>query len=198
MPVGCLLRLTPGAALLLVIITLGGCFLLFQSTNINIGGISAADYQEIHFTDRYHHAQYNDIDWDISYETGKASVFLGTIRHISPIRMHRFALLTHDILVTSGDFADPDLVRTSVINHKFFWRSRSDAQPQGTINLLHTVAIDSAVYDTLWSLKNGQTVQVTGYEILRISLLDENGAMRSYWEDHGCNTLLISEITVLD
>jgi hypothetical protein len=77
--------------------------------------------------------------WKISYEFAGATQFSGLVRHVSPIRMGQFPMLTHDILVTSGDFADSSLVRTNVSNHHFTWFCDCGTQPRGTINLLHTV-----------------------------------------------------------
>jgi hypothetical protein len=64
------------------------------------------------------------------------SEFSGIVRHVSPFRMGRLRILTHDILVTSGDYADPDVVSTSVFSHLFTWRSSSTAHPSGRINYL--------------------------------------------------------------
>jgi hypothetical protein len=50
--------------------------------------------------------------------------------------MGRLRILTHDILVTSGDYAEPDVVSTSVFCHLFTWRSSSTVHPSGRINYL--------------------------------------------------------------
>ena len=60
-----------------------------------------------------------DRTWTIHYEKKSSSQFKGIVRHTSTIRLSEIPLLTHDILVTSGDFADSDLVTTSVANHHF-------------------------------------------------------------------------------
>jgi hypothetical protein len=52
--------------------------------------------------------------WKIRYESKNTTIFEGLVRHTSPINERAFPLLSHDILVTSGDFSDPSIVRTSV------------------------------------------------------------------------------------
>ena len=110
--------------------------------------------------------------WNIQYEKKTNSLFTGSVRHISPIRMSEFSLLTHDILVTTGDYANPDLVRTNVINHHFSWLSLNGENPAGSIHLLQTVPKNETIYQQLLAIRDGDNVSITGWEILRIDFLD--------------------------
>lgn len=134
--------------------------------------------------------------WSIRYEKKTASTFKGTIRHNSVIHLKEIPLLTHDVLVTSGEFADPELVTTSVIDHKFSWFSKTKAYPQGSINLLHVVPKNNEIARQIAGLKNGDQVIISGWEILRIDALDTDGKLILYWQDAGCNTLLVDSVVV--
>lgn len=136
--------------------------------------------------------------YDISYETSSKRDFSGLVRHTSAIHESVFAILTFDILVTSADFADPDHVQTSVSNHHFTWMSTTDVYPQGTINLLHTVPINEEVNQALNSIKNGDTVIITGYDIYQIQGFDQQGEYIGFWQDTGCNTTLVTKVEIVD
>jgi hypothetical protein len=136
--------------------------------------------------------------WKISYEGNPESTFTGMVRHISPDEEPVVPMLTYDILVTNGDFADPKLVRTTVVNHMFAWQGLSDFQPRGEINLLHTVAKNNEVFDELRDIQNGDFVQIRGIEIYKIDAYDPNGTSLGYWIDQGCNTILVTEVEMQD
>ncbi|PIX38416.1 MAG: hypothetical protein COZ57_30640 [Armatimonadetes bacterium CG_4_8_14_3_um_filter_66_20] len=52
--------------------------------------------------------------WSVTDEQGRLAVFAGRIRYASPIRERNLDILSHDILVTAGDYADPKIVSTNV------------------------------------------------------------------------------------
>ena len=136
--------------------------------------------------------------FDISYETSSKRDFSGLVRHSSAIHERTFAILTFDILVTSGDFANPDLVQTSVSNHHFSWRSSTNSDPSGAINLLHTVPINEEVNQALRSIREGDTVVITGYDIYQIQGYDPEGDYIGFWQDTGCNTTLVTKVEITD
>jgi hypothetical protein len=135
--------------------------------------------------------------YDISYETSSKRDFAGLVRHTSTIHESSFAILTFDILVTSGDFSNPDLVQTGVSNHHFTWMSSTNSNPAGTINLLHTVPINEEVNQALRSIQNGDTVIITGYDIYQIQGYDPDGDYIGYWQDTGCNTTLVINVEIV-
>lgn len=106
-------------------------------------------------------------------------------------------MLTHDILVTFGDYADPALVRTSVSNHRFIWSSTTDKRPQGRINLIHAMPINEDILISLFNIKYGDVVTIKGYEIDDISYY-KSEHFEGKWKDAGCNTLLVSEVIILN
>ena len=112
------------------------------------------------------------------------------------MRLRQIPILTHDVMVTSGEYADPDVVTTSVTNHRFTWRSSSTAEPRGAINLLHTVPANEEVYGQLRQIQSWDEVVITGREILRIDALDADGGYLGDWRDAGCNALLVQSVTM--
>lgn len=132
--------------------------------------------------------------WELDYEKDPGQSFSGTVRHNSPILSGKFAILSHDVLITRGDFQDPDLVSTRVSNHHFSWKSRTGSQPNGSINLLHTLPMNQDVYQQLQQIKNGDKVTVKGYEIYRIDGWDSAGRYIGFWKDSGCNTILVTNV----
>jgi hypothetical protein len=159
------------------------------------GGASLAEYQvNDNLTEISDGSQHR---WKIVYEKLTTSTFTGVIRHTSADRVPDFPLLSHDILVADGDYADPSRVKTSVSDHHFVWVSLSGGQPSGEIHLLHTVPRTDEIYAQLAALHNGQTVTVAGWEILRIDSYHPDGSLSQWWQDAGCNTLLVESVTVI-
>ncbi|KAF0112453.1 MAG: Uncharacterized protein FD147_49 [Chloroflexi bacterium] len=154
-------------------------------------------FDEMIVTNGFHDIQLeNGQSWRLSYEQSHDTNFSGIVRHTSPIELSTFSILTRDILVTSGDFADPNLVTTSVSNHRFLWKSLSSANPEGSINLLHTVPMNEEINQKLKDIHNGDTITIKGWDIYRIEGWDSNGNYIGYWQDSGCNTTLVTEVII--
>jgi hypothetical protein len=134
--------------------------------------------------------------FELSYEQNHDRYFDGIVRHTSMNHEANFPIVSFDILVTSGDFADEDLVWTIVEDHHFTWRSLNGKSPQGTINLLHTVPMDQATEELLMSIEVGDHVIIKGWDILSIDGFSDEGDYIGTWMDAGCNTTLITEIYI--
>ncbi len=170
------------------------CSCAANDRNFNFWGLDVPKFDEWTISDHNQRIENTrGARWQITYESTKSSTFTGKIRHISVNYEPSFPFLTHDILVTSGDFADPARVDTSVRNHHFYWGARE--KPVGTINLLHVVVLDSTLYDQLMQLHADDQVSIRGREILTIELYKKD-RLTTIWRDSGCNTLLIQSITV--
>ncbi len=196
-PAGCLLR-TPTLAVLVFLVAgvLGGTY-LYYAVNIDLFGIGRPDFNALHFNNNYTQVQSDDGSrWVIVYEKPAMSLFSGLVRHVSPVRLGMDPFLTHDILVTSGDFANPEIVSTSVFNHHFTWYSQNKSTPGGTINLIHAVPLNEAIYNQLLQIRNGQQAAFSGYEILRIDAYQKSGEYIGKWEDSGCNSMLVTSVQV--
>jgi hypothetical protein len=196
-PLGCLLQASATTVFtaLLAIILVGG--ILYYTTNTDFLGLAGPDFDSLTIADSREQITADDLTWKITYEKREDRQFAGLVRHVSPIRDNRVRILTHDILVTSGEFADPALVSTSVVNHHFRWRSSSTAHPEGAINLLHTVPANEDIYDQLLQVRSQDEVIITGREILTIRVYDQDGNYLGDWHDTGCNTLLVNSVTIL-
>lgn len=183
------------AVLILVgLVALAG--VLYFRANTDFLGLAGPDFDTLTVSDTGEEVQSGDLYWQITYESPLKSKFTGLVRHVSSIRAPDLRILTHDILVTSGEYADPDLVKTSVRNHHFYWTCHTKEHPQGRINLLHTVPVNAEVYEQLLSIRNGDEVIITGREILQIKVF-RDGAYRGEWHDTGCNTLLVDSVTIV-
>lgn len=182
--------------LLLVAAAFLGVFTFLQG-NTRFLGLSGVDFDQLQVSNAYQDVSLEEDYWKVRYESGRQSEYVGTVRYVGPIRSGDYKLLTHDVLVTSGEFADPDLVRTNVFNHKFHWQADGPDQPQGNINLLHTVPNSEAVHQQLRQVQKWDRVRITGWEIATIQTFNEKGEEKGYWADAGCNTLLVDSVTVL-
>lgn len=198
LPIGCALQ----APVIPVLIILGtlifGSFLAYKTWNFDPIHLWTRSYPDYALTEDL--ADMRDSHgntWSISYEGNSSSTFAGIVRHISPDEESLVPMLTYDILVASGDYAKPDRVRTTVVNHMFVWRVNGDSDPSGRINLLHTVARDQEIFQELRDIQNGDSVRISGVEIYKIDAFDPAGKYLGYWMDQGCNTLLVTEVEVL-
>lgn len=159
-------------------------------------GLRGPDFDSLTFSDSYQQIESDDFYWKIIFEKTEDSSFQGMVRHNSPIRINRFRILTHDTLVTSGEFSDPGIVETSVNNHRFRWYSEHAARPKGTINLLHTVPASEAIFQQLQTIQPGDLVIITGREIQRIQVYNLDGEYLGDWHDQGCNTILVNSAII--
>ncbi len=195
-PLGCLMQLsiTHLLAGLLVVALVGGA--VYYTANTDFFGLAGPDFSGLTISNSYQQIEAADMTWKVTYEKPGDSQFSGLVRHVSPIREGTFRILTHDILVTSGQYADPAIVSTSVLNHHFTWHSSGTAHPTGTINLLHTVPASQDIYRQLLEIRPDDTVTIAGREILIIQTYDRAGAYLGEWHDTGCNTLLVKSVNI--
>jgi len=198
-PIGCLIQSSPVFILVLVIIgAVIGTF-VYNNVNTDLWGFAAPDFDNFTVMDGYQTIQSDQNQtWQITFEYLGTTRFSGLVRHATPIREGKFPMLTHDILVTSGDFADSSKVKTSVINHKFTWFCDCDPYPSGKINLLHTVPASEEIYKQLLQIRSGDMVNISGREILKIDTIKPDGSSGGWWQDSGCNTLLVQSVEILD
>lgn len=174
---------------------LGG--IAYTKLNTDFFGLTSPDLAGLTVMNHYETIQDDQgANWEVSYEKSRDTIFQGQVRHVSVNRINKFPFLTHDILITTGDFANADLVYTNVTNHHFYWQSLNNNHPQGTINLLHVVPEDEAIYQQLLKIRNGDNVKISGREILRIDAYDTDENNLGWWKDDGCNTTLVKEVAL--
>lgn len=188
LPAGWLIAAAAAAGLVL--------FIVYLTVNHDWFGLAEPEWDRLTFSPSMETIQSDAQTWQIVYERTQDSQFAGLVRHASLIRFDRVPFLTHDILVTTGDYADPQQVRTAVIDHHFSWRSATKAHPKGTINLLHTVAVAPEIFAQLLQIRSGDRVVIVGREILSIETYDRSGTYLGNWRDQGCNTLLVRSVEI--
>jgi hypothetical protein len=172
--------------------------ILFVATNQNwFDKAPLEDFDKMTVSDGFHEITLPSGSYfSISYETNHDRPFPGLVRHTNMDHEQKFPILSFDILVTSGDYSDPNLVDASVNDHHFAWMSKKDGKLQGTINLLHTVPMNQDIEEKLMQVQEGDTVIITGWDILRIDSYESNGKYNGYWQDSGCNTLLVTDVYI--
>jgi hypothetical protein len=198
LPIGLLLNLTPLWALTLMVmcVSLGGFF--YYSLNTDFFGLLAPPFAELSFSPDYTsvHLAGDERSWKITYEAAPFSSFQGVVRHVSDWRDEPIPFATHDILVTTGEFTSPARVTTRVYNHAVYYGWNADPAPTGTINLLHIVPKNEAIYRQLLEIREWNQVTISGHEIYRIDTLDASGKPVYYWQDEGCNSILVTSVKV--
>jgi hypothetical protein len=156
-----------------------------------------ANFEEMSVSEGFHKISLpSGQRFDLSYEQNHDRNFDGIVRHISVIHEHSFPILSYDILVTTGDFADDSRVMTRVEDHHFTWSSRTGTAPRGTINLLHTVPMNQEIEEQLSEIEVGDHVVIQGWDILKIDGYTKDGEYIGYWQDAGCNTTLVTTVLI--
>jgi hypothetical protein len=170
---------------------------VYYSVNSDFFGLAAPRWSEIAFSPDYSQvADPDDRQWVITYEYDRDSTFNGIVRHVSHWREEDIPFATHDILVTTGEFTSQERVHVSVLLHTFTYRYFEDPHPSGTINLLHIVPASPEVYQQLLTVREWNQVTVRGREILRIDRYDPTGQFLGYWQDAGCNSILVFSVDI--
>jgi len=159
--------------------------------------LAGADFDELVISNSYESIAAEDMYWEVQFEGIGESKYIGNVRHVAPIRINEFRILTHDILVTTADFANPDIVDTSVIDHKFFWKSTGTDSPNGSINLIHAIPATKAIYQDMLNIQPWDIVKLTGREIYTVKAYQSDDTFLGTWLDTGCNTLLVKSVSIL-
>lgn len=198
LPLGFLLNLSPLWAVTLMLVCVSACGFLYYSLNSDFFGLAAPPFAELSFSPDY--TSVRDLSdnrtWKIAFEKIPFSIFHGVVRHVSTWRDEPIPFATHDILVTTGEYTSPARVSARVYNHAFYYGWDQGEAPQGTINLLHIVPETEQIYHQLLAVRDWNLVTISGREIYRIDIYDPAGKFISYWQDEGCNSILVTSVKV--
>jgi hypothetical protein len=170
---------------------------IYTRVNTSLFGLAGAEFDNLVISNSYELISSDELYWEVQFEGIGETKFIGTVRYAAPIRIQEFAILTHDILVTTGDFANPDIVNTNVIDHKFFWKAPNHTAPSGAINLIHALPANKTIYQQMLDIDKWDTVKITGREILNIKAFQSDETFLGTWMDTGCNTLLVESVTII-
>ncbi len=198
MPVAILLQLPPLFAFILLVLSLSLCGFLYYSLNSDFFGLAAPPFAELSFSADFSSVRdtKDQRSWKITYEEKPFTSFHGVVRHVSNWRDEPIPFATHDILITSGEYASAGLVSTSVYNHAVYYRWKSDSRPNGHINLLHIVPKNREIYSQLLLVRDWNMVTISGREIYRIDVFDPAGKYIYFWQDEGCNSILVTSVKI--
>jgi hypothetical protein len=125
-------------------------------------------------------------DYTIDLESGEISVYTGDVR---AIWFYYEEPLVSDILVTTGDYSDPEC-EMGQTGHRYWWQGCNPEE--GTIHNIHAVPTSPDIDDMVHTLNIWDEVSIVGYEVDTINYDDG-----SWWTDAGCNTLLITDLCLL-
>jgi hypothetical protein len=176
------------------IILFAACSAILISCGVNFSG--RPPFEELAVSPGYKHISMPDgRTWNVIFELPNDSTFSGVVRHTSLWYDASIPFMSHDILVTTGDFTSREAVNVSVMGHKFFY-SWDDGSPVGTINLLHILPANATIFDQLKEIRKWSHVSIRGREIYKIEEYDADGTYRGYFQDAGCNTILVTSVTI--
>jgi hypothetical protein len=125
-----------------------------------------------------------DIELDGTHYAGHwsddAKTFSGTIQWTGQAAKSAVPLITHEVLVTTGEYSDPKVVQIEpVVDHHTTWKFVAGRTAlDGTIHIVHCVPSTPEVYDALGGLTVGQNVSIQG-ELLSGPLTGSDG---SFWK----------------
>lgn len=198
LPLGFLLNMSPLWAFTLMLLVVSICGFLYYSLNSDFFGLAAPPFARLSFSPDFTSVRdtKNERSWKITYESAPSSTFHGVVRHVSNWRDEPIPFATHDILVATGEFSSPSRVSTRVYNHAFYYQWGSGPKPQGSLNILHIVPKTEAIYRQLLEVRDWNLVTISGREIYRIDLFDSAGKFTSYWQDEGCNSILVTSVKI--
>lgn len=199
LPIGFLLNMSPLTAIGLIVLSLLTCGSLYYSLNSDFLGLAAPPFSKITFSPDYTRVTMPDgRAWKIIYEKNTLSTFNGVAREVIHWREEqRIPFATHDILITNGEYSSPGRVTARVHNHTVYYEWYTDKLPQGTINLLHIVPLNKEIYQQLLQIRRWNLVTIKGREILRIESFDRQGTPGTYFQDAGCNSILVTSVEIV-
>jgi len=194
---GWITSLPPSCGFIVLFAFIVAAAFIYFRVNTSLFGLAGADFDSLVISNSYETISAEDIYWKVQFEGIGESKYIGTVRYAAPIRINEFRILTHDILVTTADFANPELVDTNVIDHKFFWKSSGTDSPTGSINLIHAIPANKAIYQEMLKIQSWDIVKITGREIYTLKAYTAEDSFLGTWLDTGCNTLLVESVSIL-
>lgn len=199
LPIGLLLNMSPLTAMGLVVLSILACGSLYYSLNSDFLGLAAPPFSKITFSKDFTQASMPDgRSWKILYEKDMPSTFSGVAREVIHWREEQqIPFATHDILITNGEYSSPERVTARVHSHTVYYEWYTDKMPQGSINLLHIIPLNEEIYRQLLQIRRWNFITIKGREILRIESFDRLGTPSAYFQDAGCNSILVTSVEIV-
>ncbi|MFP3855370.1 MAG: hypothetical protein ACLFWD_13870 [Anaerolineales bacterium] len=196
-PILLIARIPPHLGLLAVLLMVAVGFGIIGQVNSDFLGLLSPSLTKFVFSSGNENVTAPDNrSWTIHYESDQDSTFTGVVRHVSHWRDESLPFATHDILVTTGEFASRERVSVAVVMHTFSYTYDHSPRPTGRINLLHIIPGSPEIYRQLLQVRDWNKVTISGREILRIESFSPEGEYLGAWQDRGCNSILVTSVTI--
>lgn len=104
------------------------------------------------------------------------TVYAGTVRGRSRAYAAYAPFVTTDLLITTGDYSDPEIVKVSWSNGHGRWVSKSP--PQGSCTAIHILPRTPEVQAALDTVEEWSEVTITGYRETDGKIEGEDGSFR--------------------
>lgn len=120
-----------------------------------------------------------DVTWD------DATELAGDARILAAVYNKGLPVITHDLVLTSGDFSDPAKVDiTSRGGGNYVWRAKE--KPEGSALFLHVIPASPAVLEAVQAVATGQAVVLRGRKAkpAQITRRSDQAASRLNHDNH--------------
>jgi len=114
----------------------------------------------------------------VTYEAqwGNEITLSGDLRYFGRAYSEYAAYITHDAVLTTGEFSNPEIVTIKPMRKgNTSWRA--PRQPSGTFLALHFIPLNATVLDKLKQLKEGDRVEFVGREETDSSVTGSDGSI---------------------
>ena len=137
-----------------------------------------------------------EVIWDgktIYAEWGKKETKSGYLRYFGRAYDRNVPFMTHDTVLTTGDYSDPDKVYVSEISSGNMFYRPNIRSPEGTLVVLHLFHNSKKVASELSELKQGDTVNFTGREE-EDSYIEDDDSMLIALQHNNHKFFLVEEV----
>ncbi len=126
-------------------------------------------------------------------EWGASEYVTGYVRRIDRHYKKIMPVITYDLVLTSGDFSNPDIVN---LRHKgegnYYWSA--DVQPKGSIIFYHTVPGSHSVQYKLDDLQEGDNVKILAKISQNHKLTSDTGSFYQINNTHNHKIILVEDV----
>lgn len=123
--------------------------------------------------------------------------YSGDVRHIGKAFYNRMPIFTHDVILTTGEFSDPERVKIDPVKKgQTRWRARK--KPQGTLTMLHIIPENVEVLAQLEDITLWDKVELIGREEEDHFIQRSDGRQLKVNQAHGHVLFLLMDVKRLE
>ena len=134
---------------------------------------------------------------DVSYEADWSydqSIYSGDIRFVHRADLPGLPIVTHEVIITTGEYSDPEFVSiTPIKNGTMRWSAPSRPET-GSLDVLHFIPINKSVLQSLDEIEEGDVITVYGYTEEDRIIRGSDGSMGGLRHD-GHEFILVEKIS---